>query len=354
MKNETAKLLITTLSPLQIGCDIDYEPTEYIRLDDGRYLTFDHTQLLRVLSKEDKSRLMVAACGDSPQTAISQLIKPYAQKLLATEGVRVIENLAKNPSNWGERANIKRIQRTAFDPLTDRSLLPGSSLKGAIRTAWLASNRSLLKVGIPQDPFRLLTVSDSFAEQEARALCFLQRPHKSPHPDPGSKSSVKYDYLLEANKTGAKFRTEISLAKNPRADLNSPVSSITELVQAMNQHYLPEFEKTRKYLKDMDAKSLWLQRMGTDFDAETKLVRLSTGEEKKGYTKLGLINRNKGFLIRIGKHGGAETLTLPGIRKIKSWSPKTKTTYNVGEYTLTMTLSQGSMEPFGWAFVQLV
>lgn len=360
MNRERAQLIVTMLSPLHIGCDVDYEPTEYLDLPDGKILVFSLEQLSEVLTATDRSKLIVAASAQSPHFEIGRLLKPYAQRLAKMQGVRIIEKLCRNPMNWGKPANIKRIQRTAFDPLTERGLLPGSSLKGAIRTAWLAANTSqLLRVSIPQDPLRLLSVTDSFAEQESRALYFLKRPHKAPHRTPGSQSSVNFDFFLESNKTNSRFRPQIQLSTESGAQLTCAIPSLQALIKAINSHYKPEFEKTRRYLEGISADAEWLKQLKSEFAEETKIVRTSTGEQKKVYTKLGLINRDKGFLIRIGKHGGAESLTIPGIRKIKSWSPRTKTVYSIGESTLTMTLTQNNdnapelSEPFGWAFVQV-
>lgn len=360
MNRERAQLVVTALSPLHIGCDIDYEPTEYLDLSDGKILVFSLEQLAAVLTATDRSNLNVAASAQSPHLEIQKLLQPYAEKLKQMQGVRIIEKLCRNPMNWGKRASIRRIQRTAFDPLTERGLLPGSSLKGAIRTAWLAANAgSLLRVSIPQDPLRLLAVTDSFAEQESRALFFLKRPHKAPHRAPGSQSSVNFDFLLESNKTNTRFRPQIQLSIDPGAPLTCAIPSLQALIKSINSHYKPEFDKTRSYLEGISKYSEWLKQLKAEFSEETKIVRISTGEQKKVYTKLGLMNRDKGFLIRIGKHGGAESLTIPRMRKIKSWSPRTKTVYNIGETTLTMTLTHNNedspelSEPFGWAFVQV-
>lgn len=354
MTVEHAQLVITLLSPVHIGCGQDYAPYEYLDLDD-EIAVFGPEQLMAVIPATDRYKLTQAASDPSkPVERVRDFIRGYKNALLDQPNVRRIPKLA---TRLPQGTTIKRIERTVFDPLTDAALLPGSSIKGALRTAWIDAQRELLRVPIPADPLRLLSVADAPANSEVRAIMFLQRPHKKPeHNTPGSPSSVRYDYLLEALQRRGKFQTDIALRQAERgADLRAPIPSLADLIAAANAHYGEEFAKCRAYLADMHAYQSgqnWLHGIASEFDQDTKQVRDKQGATKKVYTYGGLIKKGKGFLLRLGKHGGAESLTLPGQREIR-------TRYGTKKATFTMTLTANDQsdpkasEPFGWVFVQI-
>lgn len=355
MTEQRARLTLTALSPLHIGCGQDYAPYEYLNDTPESVVVFGVEQLQSVIPPTERHGLSKAASELAPEKSIQKFIGHYKEALLAQPGLRRIPKLAMH---LPERTNIKRLERTTFDPLTDAALLPGSSIKGALRTAWLAAHPELLRVGIPEDPLRLLSIGDAPASNEARALMFLQRVHKKPlHDRPGSPSSVRYDYLLEAIQRRGKFQTEICLRQPERgAHLCDPIPQFSDLMLAVNQHYRAELDRCRSYLADMDKDygygKDWLQWVSGEFDHDTKEVRDASGATKKVYTFGGLIKKGKGFLLRLGKHGGAESLTLDGLRQIR-------TKYGTKPTTFTMTLTANdtdkptACEPFGWVFVQL-
>lgn len=354
MNIERAQLSITLLSPLHIGCGQDYAPYEYLDLGD-EIAVFGTAQIVGAIPAAERHQLIKAANDPNrPDRALGQCIARYKNALLDQPGVRRIPKLA---TRLPPGTNIRRIERTSFDPLTDAALLPGSSLKGALRTAWLSAHRELLRVAIPEDPLRLLAVADAPASNEARAIMFLQRPHKKPeHNQPGSPSSVRYDYLLEAMQRRGKFQTEIVLRQSAHgADLRQPIPALADLFAAANAHYGDELQQCRRYLADMHQYAYgadWLDWVGSEFDRDTKEIRDASGGTKKVYTLGGLLKKGKGFLLRLGKHGGAESLTLPGLRKIRTrYGEKTAT------FTMTLTANNSqrpqAVEPFGWAFVQI-
>lgn len=354
MNVEHAQLSITLLSPLHIGCGQDYAPYEYLDLGD-EIAVFTVTHLVGAIPFAERHLLTKAANEPNrPDRSLGQCIARYKNALLDQPGIRRIPKLAR----LSKDINIRRIERTHFDPLTDAALLPGTSLKGALRTAWLSAHRELVRVPIPADPLRLLTITDAPASNESRAIMFLQRPHKKPeHNDPGSPSSVHYDYLLEAMRRRGKFQAEIVLRQPPRGtDLRSPIPALADLIAAANAHYGDELRQCRRYLADMRRYhhgADWLTWIASEFDHDTKEIRDASGSAKKVYTFGGLIKKGKGFLLRLGKHGGAESLTLPGLRKINTRK------YGIRPATFTMTLtandsqSPQAAEPFGWAFVQV-
>jgi CRISPR-associated protein Csm5 len=357
MKEERARLSFTVLSPLHIGCGQDYAPYEYLDESPDSVAVFGVEHLLAVIPQADRYKLSKAASDPAnPIASIKRFIGGYKDALLAHDGIRRIPKLA---TQLPAGTNIKRIERTVFDPLTQTALLPGSSIKGALRTAWLAAHPSLLRVAIPEDPLRLLAIGDAPASNEARALMFLQRVHKKPlHPTPGSPSSVRYDYLLETIQRRGKFQTEIILRQAPRgADLREPIPRLADLIAAANDHYLAELDHCQTYLADMAGGYAYGKDWNTWIDKNIrqktgKAKDPKTGEIREVATFGGMIAEKRGFLLRLGKHGGAESLTLPDLRQIRTKYGTKKTTFTM-TLTANDTEKPAASEPFGWVFVQV-
>jgi CRISPR-associated protein Csm5 len=357
MRHERARLILTALSPVHVGCGQDYAPYEYVDTDGANIAVFGSGQLMRAIPESARPRLAKAAQDPvRPEQKLQKLIAEFRDELLTQEGLRLIPKLA---TRLPDGTSISRIERTSFDPLTDSALLPGSSIKGALRTAWLGRHQELLKVGIPEDPLRMLAIADAPAVKEARALVFLQRAHKKPHANPGSPSSVRYDYLLEAIQRRGKFQADLVLRQpEPSARVRGNVGNIVELVAAANAHYKPELDSCLAYLADMKRGfgygADWVTWIDNNINQRTgKAKDPKTGEVREVTTFGGMMAEGRGFLLRLGKHGGAESLTLPGLRKLK-------TKYGTETATLTMTLTANDtsqpnkVEPFGWVFVQIL
>jgi len=346
-KTENVSLSITALSPLHIGCDQDYLPTEYVD-HDGRLYLFSVEQLIEQLTEQPKRELLLATKDLNPLEAVKRVLSKYKKEISQTPNIKILENLREN-----KLANIKFIERTAYDPLCNVPVVPGSSIKGAIRTAWINKNRNLIKVGIKEDPFKLLQVSDAQIQVNNSALMFLQRPHKKPNAKPGSKSSVNYDFLLETLQKRSKFKAQLSLQSFESAGVVHPINNLKELITSINQFYFPELEKTINYLKDMEEYEYgknWINYIQKNIfqkeglDANKNLVP----------TMGAYIEKGDAFLMRLGRHGGAESLTLNGLRQINTRK------YGTKDQSLTMTLSNNNpskpheVEPFGWVYVRVL
>lgn len=363
MKTHRAGLNFFTLSPVHIGCNRDYEPTDYVEniTADGQQeiIAFDAAHLIDALTAAEKVQLSTAAITLNPLIPVKQIINRAKDRIAQQTGVRHIPKLTRNLINLAnnQAPQIRRIERTAFDPLSELAILPGSSIKGAIRTAWINSHQNLLQVDIPHDPLRLLAVPDAFATSEMRAISFLQRPHKGPLPNvrPGTPSSVRYDFLLELIQKKGKFQNEINLQVQNNADVTTPINSLQLLIQATNNYYLPQLHRTIEYLqgmKDFRYGESWLKYIQTNII--NKSGHKVTGDLKSIRTFGGKIEDGDAMLLRIGKHCGAESLTLepPNIKRIR-------TRYGEQHATHTMTVTYNDRdhpeecEPFGWVFVEV-
>ena len=150
----TWRLAITPLAPVHIGTGEDYEPTGYV-IDDERLFSFSPESALRALPETARTDLLKILGGPPTVQLIKQVqgffhrhgerLIPEAEHAIpvlpsiAAEYAKRVGKTAQREQSGREIINQLRIARTYGDPATRRPILPGSSLKGAIRTALLDS-----------------------------------------------------------------------------------------------------------------------------------------------------------------------------------------------------------------------
>ena len=83
------------------------------------------------------------------------------------------------------------------------------------------------------------------------------------------------------------------------------------------------------------------------FQTKRESVDPNTGEKKEIPTLGWYVEQGKGFILRVGKHGGAESLTLSN-RRINTRHGPFPHTHTM---TLTSNIRDEDAEPFGWIFV---
>ena len=209
---ERVSLSITPLAPLHLGCGTDFDPTEYVILD-GLLYKFDPS---RIPLTDTERREIVAAANLGGAKALIRIQAFFHAKAKACMGnatlaIPVSKGLeSQYQSRIGrvaqyepDREFVNRlvIERTAHHPHTGIPYLPGSGIKGAMRTAWL--NRlnggrirpegkrwqelqtELLGGGkFETDPFRLISISDASGSQVISRVVFHTNHRKTPSVGP--------------------------------------------------------------------------------------------------------------------------------------------------------------------------
>jgi CRISPR-associated protein Csm5 len=197
--DQTIYVRITTKSPIHIGCDEVYEPTSFvIDTETKELISFETASLLEKLDSDALSKFSTI-CKKGTIVSLLELLKFMRSQAEFAEGPRIsipsafLEHyestlsLPLNENRVKQELNSFQIKRTAFDPLSESAYIPGSAIKGSIRTAILnlrnqTKHLPLQRNGrglqerlldfqfghLESDPFRLLKVSDFFAIGEAK------------------------------------------------------------------------------------------------------------------------------------------------------------------------------------------
>ena len=367
-------LAISTLSPVHVGCGEVYEPSGFV-IHEGLLHVLDPADLAAALSDNERRQLATLSDQPEPIGALQRFFRDSAARFaeLACQQVAVAESIAREYRQKAGQAtqrgpageatyNLFPIARTAYRPFDGTPYLPGSSLKGSIRTAWLnhrlaeapaqpgsrGNSRSLEEALLgyaagrfENDPFRHLALADAHPEEggvaaPTRVLYAISKKKRQPRE--GERGSPELKVFLETipEAIPAGFLGEIRL-DNEKMRWNN-------LCDACNAFYRPQLEAELDHpilgpLIDGD----WARLLGN-------LLGSELGE---------LIAARQGFLLRVGRHSGAESVTLDGVRRIKILGARVdgkqtsdyRPSTTEKRYAALSRSGDSGLLPFGWLWV---
>ncbi|MEW5977190.1 MAG: RAMP superfamily CRISPR-associated protein [Acidobacteriota bacterium] len=397
---DSYELLITPLSPVHIGTGDSYDPTNYVIEGDALY-EFDSGEVVEVLSKPEREELLRVVDRRPSEEMIkavqrffygrrSLLIHHARNRLRVLEGVATlyrerVGQTAQHEQGGRQVINRLEIDRTAFNLMTRLPLLFGSSLKGAIRTALLDKRNN----GQPRrthtdrprtegnadlqhrlfayrpgkfelDPLRLVQISDAAWQGDADVppseVHFAVNRKKVPVRDErgrlrASQAEQKNLYqILEcvAALRHRAFRAQLNIQKVDGVDKPGELPSddlrftIQDIARACNDFYRAILSEESRLLAERG----FLSQSWYD-----DLRELMTGELGQ------LLDSNQAFLLRAGRHSGAESVTLRGVREIRIMTGRGQSELASGAKTVWLAArepgNQQELLPFGWLLVEV-
>jgi CRISPR-associated protein Csm5 len=391
-------LRYTPLSPIHIGADESYEPGNYVIDDEGGALySFNSQTAVTGLGEKEKKELLTIVNGkpdDLMLTKVQAFFHKHRESLIAyanspvptANGINELyeKRIGKAAQHEGQGRRVinkLEIERTFYNPVDGKPLLPGSSIKGAIRTALLDSinngkqlndrnirnqvlQERLLEGKFHTDPFRLVSIADaSWQGSQNKPACQIKfavnRKRK-----PVVKDGLLLNSQAEANNlyqllecvsphhyqsfTGAMtlLNTRSINLGNPKLPKQDFHWSIKEIAKACNEFYVKLFWDEFYAIKDRGyLNTVWLEQL-------KDLIDLIDNDLSKRLVM------GEAFLLRVGRHSGAEALTLNGIRNIRimqgrgqpaGWASQPKTWWLAADESS----SNREMLPFGWVLVEI-
>ena len=392
----THRLHLTPLSPIHIGCGEDFEPTNYV-IDDGLLYGFDPSRA--ALNDLQRKQLTDVARRGS-LAGIQRFFrdhaaafKPHAYVVMPVcAGVE-----EKYKETIGKAANIEasgkpvfnkqEIERHVYTGALQQPFIPGTSFKGALRTARLddlnaeqrpqentsrsttAMEKRLLGGDFQTSPLRLLKVADLMPtrEPEREVLFAVNRKKREvlgrdgqplqPKGIAARKDCVLHGQyrLFVADVTLPALLQHVGANDNkgkpatPQAQqLNAHGAvDMRKLARQSNTYHL---QRLRRELAVLDGRGLvhptWKNSINLLLLAQGTLgKKLATGDA---------------FLVRIGRYGSADskTLTGEGVASIKIMGGKGQPpTFESTTKTVWLAAQtendQKHLIPFGWAVVEI-
>lgn len=357
--------LVTTLSPVHLGTGQDYESTSYV-IDDGVMYAFSENALFKALSPQQLTQ--ISNLADKAERGLfsihkllceqREVLKPHSKQLLAI-GAGVERFYGKRMNENGKNFNQMLLPKTAAECYSGRPYIPGTAIKGAIRTALMnkqlldnprltpskqVSSHDILSTihnynykAINEDPFKALKVTDATGCSPTlhKKIVLVN----SQHWDDAKKSKAVRPCLLESIAAGQlnAFCTDLRLW--PAEKGQRVAESTTELVKSVNQFYL-------KLFKDELSRNSQAGYYSQDYSKASKDL-LSDDLFAQALASGSVM------LLRVGKFSGAASKTLEPIRSIKIIGQKgAKSTFKPlpNEQRLVASSENGSggCEPLGW------
>ena len=281
-----------------------------------------------------------------------------------------VGQVAQNETGGRNIINALEISRTAFNSHDQTPLLPGSGLKGALRTAVLNElnagltrrldkrDAKTLEVELmggkfQDDPMRLIKISDAQSKQvrgnlSTRVIFDNNVPKDKSRLDKELKSaglSVLREVVPAMS--SAAFDAQLNVLQidlRNTKDVPAKQFNLQELLNASNRYYRKLFDTELKTLKDINClDQRWLACVSDLFNNEIRQ----------------LLDQNKAMLMRVGRHTSAVGLTIEGARNIeipqrkndpKQFGNETATTlWLAGEQEKAKT----NLQPFGWILIEI-
>jgi len=388
------QLAITALSPVHIGTGQDLEPTGYVIDGEDLYL-FSPEAALRALPAAAREEL-TKVLGAAPTVQLIKQVQAFFHRnsealiaeaehampvlpSIAAEYQQRVGKTAQREENGREIINQLAIARTYADAASGRPILPGSSLKGAIRTALLdvendgcslpadvaskppgQRNRALQEKlfryrQFDLDPMRLVQIGDardlSDAESYATEVRYAVNRKRQPVLKDGREIPAQAENLRQVLECVPPLRPRAFIGQLGIQDLGGLSSpklpdstlrwSFADIAAACNRFYRPILEREVLELRSRGYLSAdWIDT----------LQHLLTDRQPA-------LEANQAFLLRVGRHSGAESLTLNGVRSIKIIGGRGERPQFL-EAAKTVWLAAGDIQqrtemlPFGWVLIE--
>lgn len=353
---KTFKLKLTALSPIHIGTGEDYEPINYvmdkikIKQPDGKLIdrdymfVFDEMEFfsnLNTVQKQEFNKIVSDTSYDARFKLYGFIATNKAiAKKIAIQKISVLKSVAdyyyngigkvvQKESDGKKVFNSFTIAKTYISPNTNKPILPGSSLKGSISTAYQEELFRQEKIGNKEERYKNIedkmlkpTVNNLFKNflisdaNPKKWATFLGEAINKKRKIDRSGIPVRVQAILQTSE----FETQISIKEKLNFD---------SIMKSCNDHYLPLF---RSQLND-NTDEFTKKSLSKDFISKYE-----------NFTP-----KQNQFLLKVGKYSGARAVTVDGMRKIRI-----KTNRGYVERDEETTFWSISNLPFGWLLCEVV
>lgn len=355
------KIKLHVLSPIHIGCDDVYEPTSFV-IDETRkkLISFDPLDFVAYLNQQQRNEFAKLCSGDHLLPIFKFVRRMYNSKHVLRE-MDIVPGLVEHykkvlaTSSYDNKNIINQftMNKTSYNPQTKQVYIPGTSVKGSLRTgylSYLAAQRringwkekakdleiELLGGKFETDPFRLVKVSDFQPLETVSTKIVYAVNKKKKVSDRETKAATGPQQIFEVIERGSIFEGALNINVPETTAAIRAVIDETSLFKALHYHYKKVFDQEMDVIKECGFSRIpmnpFQDRLGTSC-----------------------------FLIRLGRHSGAEAVTIENNRDIKIMQGKGQRSKSLS-YSTTIWLasesarptSNNGLLPFGWAMLEVL
>lgn len=366
MKDWQTNLTLTHISPIHIGAGQDLDPTEYV-IHDGILHRFTHLQMFQALPTHTLEALgELAQKAQTPQDQLTlrgliyqnrETLAHHApfQFLASQLLVQTYQNTINKQAHSGNKSQNKlELLRHSHNPTDQKAYIPGSTLKGAIRTA--ITNPLAQQAGtrpdprakssdiekqilnyknVDDDPFKRLKISDA---QSPHTIQKFQKCHNY-HNRMDKQSGKNMPVTLETTQIGSQFQFQMQFKPydSEKPNHNPFYIEPQQILNELNRFYLPKLTKQLNQAQtDKRINQAWSKQ------TQALLQKLAP-----------LIQQQKIGFIRLGHYAGGQSKSWDNLRQIENRKIKDKKDpkkYMQEANTFWLTEDQ---YPLGWAIISM-
>jgi CRISPR-associated protein Csm5 len=376
---EIVPLVLTPLTPIHIGCGEDFEPTNYV-IDGGVLYPFEPA----ALRLNNKDRLLLMQSSNRPGIdailAVQQFFHRRRDDCRAASPRAIpvatgivdwyegrIGRVVQREGGGRRVGNELGIERTSHHPYTGEPYLPGSSIKGSARTGWLNDvdrepprprdrqrspardestqlENQILGGSFSSDPFRLVEFADAAGADLKSRVFFAVDRRKRSRPDGEEKDLAVAREAI----AGGQFRA----AQGEIRFKARPVSA--------DPRHAPRAEKC---IDDFAALAracnrFYGSRLAADLEVLTALGEVQWTEAFQSLTAVlkPALDDGGAMLLRVGRHSGAEGVTLDRHRWIRIMEGRGQAHWARDATTIWLAADRedvrANLRPFGWLLLE--
>ncbi len=281
------RVKITALSPIHIGTGDIYEPSNFVI--DGDYLYFfKEENFFKKLPPNDKKEFINISQRNIFQIWKFVSLRKEIAKSIYRYKVKISSGLKEEyKNNLGKPTQVSKDGRVFFNQfqiqkslrLSNKNIcyIPGSSIKGAIRTAlenifnWTDNNI-----------YKEVLISDSSPREVYELIGYALNKERFEDNLIGPKTFVEVIMSTPSYKSEFEFDLNFKKYKDNKIHISKK-----DIIEACNRHYKPLFDSM---FEDKEIYKI----LGKKFKSEYENFKLKPNQ----------------FLLRIGKHSGARAVTL--------------------------------------------
>lgn len=372
MSVQSLKIRLHVLSPIHIGCDDVYEPTSFVIDEQKKILIeFDPMDFIKALPPKERDEFAKKCSGDNLLDIFKFIKRAYKSSVKGKE-VEIAQGLLEHykkvqtMSTFDKKTVINQftMSKTAYNPQTNQPYIPGSSLKGSLRTAYLSAlatvkgikdyyrqsqakdkakelEKLLLNGSFGTDPFRMVKVSDLLPVDNVKTKIVYAVNKKKKKSDKETKAGSGDVYqIFETIKPGSIFEGIISIQEPlEQAGIQDSIKA-DHLLLAAHRFYAANLK-------------LEIEPMNTALELKHAAGIAANAQFKDNFKKTA-------FLIRLGRHSGAEAVTIEGNRNIKIKGRGNEYSYQKSATTFWLASEESKPKnnngllPFGWAVMEVL
>ncbi|MCX8093977.1 MAG: type III-A CRISPR-associated RAMP protein Csm5 [Candidatus Goldbacteria bacterium] len=324
---ETIKLKCKTLTPVHIGSKEELDPFDYVIDNDKKLYVIDFHNLTKVIDDSEIKKLLDYASKrelGNLRVNIRNLFLKYKNNLKPIRTIEISESFWQKYNDEIQKSNINNNLSIQMNVTSNnKPIIPGSSIKGAIRTYVLEGRfmtynekeelkkekydlieSKLLKAitnekkDISKDPFKILKISDVILPENSTIIYEVLSKNAT-----GRGKGIPI--YLEVIKPGIEFDIEMGISKYYLNDTN--YIGYKDIIESG--------EKIKNLFKFITNKII--NKKNNELQRLKSYKCFDDIEKKKLEAIYSNIRNNQNSLLRIGFGSGYDFVTVEGYREYK-------------------------------------